>query len=100
MIRKAPPLDDYVIETLLPDLVGHDHAPSTFLIFIKLWHAGGGPEGRGATISLQTLAVETGLSKSSVQAAIRRLKRRGYLAVMRTAPTAIPHYRVRAPWRG
>ena len=98
MNRKAP-LDDYVVETLMPDLAGHDRAPSAFLVFLKLWHAGGGPEGRGAALSLQTLASETGLSKSSVQAAIRRLKRRGYLAVMRASPTDIPVYRVRAPWR-
>lgn len=98
MIRKAP-FDDYVVDTLLPDLVGHDRAPSAFLIFLKLWHAAGGPEGRGAAISLQTLAVETGLSKSSVQAAVRHLKRRGYLSAVHNAATAIPHYKVRAPWR-
>lgn len=99
MVRKAP-LDDYVVETLLPDLVGHDHAPSAFLVYVKLWHVCGGPEGRGATLSLQTLAVETGLSKSSIQAAVRRLERRGYLAVTRPSATAVPTYRVHAPWRG
>ena len=98
MIRKVP-LDDYVVETLLPDLVGHDHAPSAFLVYVKLWHACGGPEGRSAALSLQTLAVETGLSKSSVQAAISRLERRGYIAVTRSSATAIPSYRVLAPWR-
>jgi DNA-binding MarR family transcriptional regulator len=99
MVRRAPP-DDYVIETLLPDLVGHDRSPSAFLVYLKLWHACGGPEGRGASLSLQTLAVETGLSKSSVQSAIGRLRRRGYLVATRGSPTAIPAYKVRAPWRG
>lgn len=98
MVRKAPP-DDYVIETLLPDLVGHDRSPSAFLVFLKLWHACGGPDGRGASLSLQTLAVETGLSKSSVQAAVRHLKWRGYVVVARASPTAIPSYKIRAPWR-
>jgi DNA-binding MarR family transcriptional regulator len=98
MVRKAN-LDDYVIETLLPDLVGHDHSPSAFLVFVKLWHACGGPQGRGTGLSLQTLAVETGLSKSSVQAAVRRLRHRGYLGVTRQSPTAVPIYKVRAPWR-
>ena len=37
MVRKAP-LDDYLVETLLPDLIGHDRAPSAFLIYLKLWH--------------------------------------------------------------
>jgi len=98
MVRKAP-LDDYVFDTLMADLVGHDHAPSAFIVFLKLWHATGGPGGRGTALSLATLATETGLSKSSVQSALRRLKRRGYLGVKRASPTAIPVYTVLAPWR-
>ncbi len=98
MGRKAPP-DDYVFETLMPDLVGHDRAPSAFLVYLKLWHACGGPERRGRGLSLITLALETGLSKSSVQSAIRRLSRRGLVNIRRTSPTAIPIYTVNAPWR-
>jgi len=98
MVRKGPP-DDYVFETLMPDLVGHDRAPSAFIVFVKLWHACGGPGRRGVALSLTTLAVETGLSKSSVQTAIRRLERRGYLTVRRDSPTAVPVYAVLAPWR-
>jgi hypothetical protein len=98
MVRKAPP-DDYVFETLMPDLVGHDRAPSAFILYLKLWHATGGPDRRGVPLSLSTLAVETGLSKSSVQAAVRRLERRGYLTVRRASPTAVPVYAVLAPWR-
>jgi DNA-binding GntR family transcriptional regulator len=44
--------------------------------------------------------VETGLSKSSVQAALRRLGKRGLLTSKRASPTAIPLYLVQAPWRG
>jgi len=98
MVRKAPP-DDYVFETLMADLVGHDHAPSAFIVYLKLWHAAGGPGGRGVALSLATLATETGLSKSSVQSAVRRLKRRGYLGAKRASATAIPVYTVLAPWR-
>ncbi len=97
MVRKAP-LDDYLIETLLPDLAGHDRAPSAFLVYLKLWHASGGP-GRGVATSLSTLAVETGLSKSSVQAALRHLRKRNYLTSRRSSPTAIPIHTVHAPWR-
>jgi DNA-binding MarR family transcriptional regulator len=97
MVRRAP-LDDYVVETLMPDLVAHDHAPSAFMVYVKLWHDCGGP-GRAKQISLSTLAVETGLSKSSVQAALRRLRKRGYLATKRPSPTAIPAHSVLAPWR-
>ncbi len=97
MARKAP-LDDYLIETLMPDLIGHDRAPSAFLVYLKLWHAAGGPE-RSLQTSLSTLAVETGLSKSSVQAALRHLRRRKYVTSRRSAPTAIPTHVVHAPWR-
>jgi DNA-binding MarR family transcriptional regulator len=97
MVRKAP-LDDYVVETLMPDLIGHDRSPSSFIVFVKLWLDSGGP-GRRFQVSLSTLAVETGLSKSSVQAAIRHLRRRGYVASRRTSQTAVPTHTVLAPWR-
>ena len=97
MIRKAP-LDDYVVETLMPDLIGHDRSPSAFIVYVKLWHGAGGADGR-VQASLSTLAVETGLSKSSVQAALRRLRKRGYIATKRSAPTAVPVHTVLAPWR-
>ena len=98
MVRKAPP-DDYLIETLLPDLVGHDRAPSAFLIYLKLWHMAGGP-GRGVQASLSTLATETGLSKSSVQTALRRLRKRSLLVSRRASVSATPTHMVHAPWRG
>jgi DNA-binding MarR family transcriptional regulator len=97
MVRRAP-LDNYVVETLMPDLVAHDHAPSAYLVYIKLWHDSGGP-GKRLQVSLSTLAVETGLSKSSVQAALRQLRKRGYLATKRTSATAVPAHTVLAPWR-
>ena len=97
MVRRAA-LDDYVVETLMPDLVAHDHAPSAFVVYVKLWHDTGGP-GRSVQVSLSTLAVETGLSKSSVQAALRHLRKRGYLATKRDSQTAVPAHAVLAPWR-
>lgn len=97
MVRRAP-LDDYIVETLLPDLVGHDRSPSSFMVFVKLWHDAGGA-GRRVQVSLSTLAVETGLSKSSVQAALRRLRRRGFIATKQSSATAVPVHTVNAPWR-
>lgn len=97
MVRRVA-LDDYVVDTLMADLVGHDHAPSAFLVYLKLWHEAGGP-GRTVQISLSTLAVETGLSKSSVQAALGRLRKRGCLSTRRGSATAVPVHMVLAPWR-
>jgi DNA-binding MarR family transcriptional regulator len=97
MVRRVA-LDDYVVETLLPDLIGHDRSPSSFIVYVKLWNDAGGPE-RRIEVSLSTLAVETGLSKSSVQAALRRLRKRGYLSTKRASATAVPVHTVNAPWR-
>lgn len=91
-------MDDYVVETLLPDLIGHDRSPSSFIIYVKLWNDAGGAGGRIQT-SLSTLAVETGLSKSSVQAALRRLRKRGFIGTRRGSATAVPVHTVNAPWR-
>ena len=92
-------LDAYVLEVLMADLVGHDRAPSAFLVYLKLWHLCGGPGHKGVALSLQTLAMETGVSKSSVQSALIRLRRRGLVGAKRSSATAIPVYQVFAPWR-
>src|SRR3569832_2838914 len=97
-MARIASLDDYVVDTLMPDLVAHDRLPSAFVLYVKLWHATGGP-GRRVQISLSTLAVETGLSKSSVQAALRHLRKRGYVATRRSSETAVPVHTVLAPWR-
>src|SRR5215469_9589919 len=99
MIRRAS-LDPYVLDILMADLVGHDRAPSAYLVYLKLWHLCGGPARKGTPLSLQMLATETGVSKSSVQNAVRRLKRRKLITARRSAQTAIPVYTVNAPWRG
>src|SRR5438270_9206685 len=91
-------LDSYVLDTLMADLVGHDRAPSAYLVYLKLWHLCGGPGKRARPLSLQTLATQTGVSKSSVQSAVRRLKRRGLIQARRAAPTAVPLYSVLTPW--
>ena len=41
MVRRVA-LDDYVVETLMPDLVAHDRSPSSFVVYVKLWHDSGG----------------------------------------------------------
>ena len=98
MARPAS-LDPYVLDVLMADVVGHDRAPSAYLVYLKLWFLCGGPGRRGTALSLQTLATETGVSKSSIQSAVRRLKRRGLIHTHRSAPTATPLYTVLAPWR-
>jgi DNA-binding transcriptional ArsR family regulator len=92
-------IDVYLIESLLPDLVGHDRQPSAFIVYLYLWHRSGGRPGRATTVSLQQIAADTGLSKSAVQQALRTLKRRRLVAADRESSTSVPEYRVQAPWR-
>jgi len=93
------PLDSYIVDTLMADLLGHDRAPSAFVVYLFLWRHTKGA-GRGAFgASLQSIATETGLSKSSVQNALGRLKRRRLISVRRDGPTAPCRYDVHEPWK-
>jgi DNA-binding transcriptional ArsR family regulator len=92
------PVDDYVLETLMPDLVGHDRSPSAFLVYLHLWHRTAGARDRRTPVSLARMAEDTGLSKSAVQAALRLLKRRKLVKAERDSPTAVPVYEVLRPW--
>lgn len=91
-------VDTYVLETLMPDLVGHDRSPSAFLVYLHLWHLTAGTRERRATRSLAQVAEETGLSKSAVQGALRLLKRRRLVRAERASLTAVPVYEVLRPW--
>jgi hypothetical protein len=93
-----PLFDDYVIDVLMRDLVGHDRKPVSFLIY--LWLAAGQARGDGEVrVSYQELAESVGVSKSSAQAAVRWLLRRKLIGVNRQSVTATPCYTVRTPWR-
>jgi hypothetical protein len=92
-------LDEYVLDVLMRDLVGHDKSPSAFLIYLHIWSQ---TEGRGqesAALSHQRMAEYTGLSKSAVQSAIRILTRRKLIRATKPTVTSTPEYRVLKPWR-
>src|ERR1700733_13838881 len=91
-------LDNYVVDVLMPDLVGHDRRRAPFIVYLYLLrHA---EKGRRDTlsVSLQTIATKTGLSKSTVQAAIRHLRRRRLLDPAVFATVTHPVRRVLRPW--
>lgn len=91
-------IDRYIVDALMPDLVGHDRQPSAFLVYLLLWCRSRGSVARRTTMSLQQIALETGLSKSAVQHALRRLKRRRLLTSRRETATSAPEYVLHAPW--
>ena len=92
-------IDSYLVDVLMRDLVGHDRAPSAYLVYLWLWRMSRGEGKARIGASLQTIAAQTGLSKSSVQAAVRRLVRRQLLRLERAGPTVAPVYEVLEPWR-
>src|ERR1700759_2498890 len=91
-------LDNYAVDVLMPDLVGHDRRPAAFIVYLYfLRHAAKGKRDT-LSVSLQTIATKTGLSKSTVQAAIRHLRRRRLLDPD-VAPTLTdPVRKILRPW--
>ena len=98
-MKEPARLDAYVVETLMPDLVGHDRQPSAFLVYLYLAHRALRARSRSVAVSLQTLAADTGLSKSAVQRGLRTLARRRLVRVEKASRTSVPAYTVLRPWR-
>jgi len=97
-MREPCRFDPYVIETLLPDLVGHDRQPSAFILYLWLADRVTRTRVRGCAVSLAALAVETGLSKSAIQRALGVLVRRRLVRVDKASATAVPVYTPLRPW--
>ena len=91
-------IDDYVLDVLLPDLVGHDRSPAAFLIYIVLWTQLFRSEERSTAVSLQKLSELSGLSKSAVQQAVRVLRHRGLIKVRKISETSVPEYELVRHW--
>jgi len=93
-----PFVDDYVIDVLMRDLVGHDRKPAGFLVY--LWLAA--EQARRHTevrVSYEEMAESVGISKSSAQGAVRWLLKRKLLAAKKLTVTSTPCYTVRSPWK-
>ena len=93
-----PMIDEYITDVLMRDLVGHDHKPVSFLVYLWL-AAEQARTKRDIRASYQQLAEAVGISKSSAQAAVRWLMRRKLLSMAKDSATATPVYTVRMPWR-
>src|SRR5580704_7724821 len=92
-------VDAYVLDVLMPDLVGHDRRPAAFIVYLFLLRQTSLSGRDAVSVSLQTIATKTGLSKSAVQASIRHLRRRGLLDPTLIATTADPVRRILRPWQ-
>jgi DNA-binding MarR family transcriptional regulator len=97
--RETIPIDDYVIDVLLRDIVGHDRQPASYLVYLYLYGRAARNKWKPVPASLRTLADSTGLSKSAVQTALENLRRRELIETVAASATAISRHRVLRHWR-
>ncbi len=97
--KQTVPVDDYVLDVLLRDLVGHDRQPAAFLVYLFLYGRAARAGWEPVEASLRDIADETGLSKSAVHTAVATLQRRELIVTTRAHATATPQHAVRRHWR-
>ena len=90
-------LDPYIVDVLLPDLVGHDRRPAAYLLYLALWRRAHIEDG-GVAMSLRSLTEATGLSKRAVQDALEHLAKRKLVTAHRDSSTAVARFEVHEPW--
>ena len=91
-------LDEYVLDSLIRDLVGHDRRPVSYLVY--LWLAAEEQrQQKRVSISYSDLAQSVGVSKSSAQGAIAWLIHRKLISSTKANVTATPNYTVQTPWK-
>ena len=96
--KQTVGVDDYVLDVLMRDLIGHDQKPAAYLVYLYLYGQAARSKWRPVSASLRTLADATGLSKSAIQTALATLRRRKLITTTRKHATATPRHRVRRHW--
>jgi hypothetical protein len=97
--RSTVPIDDYVLDALMRDLVGHDQQPAAYLVYLNLYGRSARQHWRPVPASLREMAESTGLSKSAVQTAMITLRRRQLITTAAEHATATPNHTVLRHWR-
>jgi len=97
--RETIPVDDYVLDVLMRDLVGHDRQPAAYLVYLYLYGQAARDKWKPVAKSLRGLADATGLSKSAVHTALENLRRRELINTTSDHATAVPRHRVLRHWR-
>ena len=97
--KEIVPFEDYVLDVLMCDLVGHDRQPAAYLVYLHLYGQAARNQWKPVKASLRTLADATGLSKSAIQTALENLRRRELIVTSSDHVTATPLHRVLRHWR-
>jgi len=97
--KHRVPIDAYVLDVLMRDLIGHDQRPAAFIVYLYLYGHLARNKWRHISASVRTIADATGLSKSAVHAALTHLRRRQLIATTADHATATPRHCVLRHWR-
>jgi hypothetical protein len=97
--KRTVSIDDYVLDVLMRDLIGHDQKPAAFMVYLHLYGEAARNKWRSISASVRTIADATGLSKSAVHAALIHLRRRQLIVTTANHVTATPRHRVLRHWR-
>ena len=97
--HETIPVDDYVLDVLMRDIIGHDRQPAAYLLYLYLYGRAARAKWKPVAASLRALADETGLSKSAVQTGLELLRRRELIESESDHATAVPTHRVLRHWR-
>ena len=73
-------VDAYLVDCLLPDLVGHDRRLSSFIVYLYLYRHASRDANWSVRKSHQSIATATGLSRSAAQTALAHLQTRELIA--------------------
>ena len=97
--KQTIPIDDYVLDVLMRDLIGHDQQAAAYLVYLYLYSQAARKKWTPVVASLRTLADATGLSKSAIQIALATLRSRELVVTTRNHATATSCHRVLRHWR-
>ncbi len=98
-LKQTILIDDYVLDVLMRDLIGHDQKSAAYLVYLYLYGQAARKKWKPITASLRTIADATGLSKSAIQVALAHLRRRQLIATSADHATATSRHRVLRHWR-
>jgi hypothetical protein len=97
--KGSVPVDVYVLDILMRDLIGHDKRPAAFLAYLYLYGVAARSGWRPVRASLRDITDATGLSKSAVATGMKVLKRRHLITTQARFRTDRPRHRVLRHWR-
>jgi DNA-binding MarR family transcriptional regulator len=97
--KQTIPIDDYVLDILMRDLLGHDQKPAAYVVYLYLYGQAARRNWKPVPARVRALADATGLSKSAVQTALAHLRRRQLISSVASHSTATPRHRVLRHWR-